>query len=79
VPAGAFLFIRNTGAGVHVVTLTTNNLAGGLAVADKAITIPAGQAWAGRVDPAWGDANGRVQVAIDATAAEVSYYIIGGV
>lgn len=79
VPAGAFLIIRNTGAGSHVVTITTNNLAGGLAVADKAITIPAGQVWAGRVDPAWGDANGRCAVAIDGTANEVRYYLAGGV
>lgn len=79
VPAGAFLIIRNTGAGAHVITLTTNNTYGGLAVADKPITVPAGAVWAGRVDPAWGDANGRVQVAIDGTASEVRYYVAGGV
>jgi hypothetical protein len=79
VPAGTFMVIRNTGAGAHVVTITTNNLAGGLAVADKTITLPAGQVWAGRVDPAWGDANGRCAIAIDGTATEIKYYLAGGV
>jgi hypothetical protein len=80
VPAGAYLILRNTGAGAHVITLTTNNTAGGLAVADKPITIPAAGVWGGRVDPAWGDAAGRVQVAIDgATPSEVKLYLPGGV
>jgi hypothetical protein len=79
VPAGCFLIIRNNGAGAHIITLTTNNLAGGLAVADKPITVPAGQMWGGRVAPEWGDANGRVQVAIDGTASEVTYHIVGGI
>jgi plastocyanin len=79
VPAGADVLWRNTGAGTHNITLTTNNTAGGLAVADVAIQLTTGQIKGGRIDPAWGDANGRVQVAIDGTATEIKYYVQGGV
>jgi len=79
VPAGALVVWRNTGAGTHVVTITTNNTQGGLAVADQPITIPAGQTWAGRIRNEWGDANGRCAVGIDGTASEVKYYVMGGI
>lgn len=78
VPAGSTVLWRNTGAGTHVVTLTTNNTEAGLAVADRTISIPAGTAKVGPVLEAWGDANGRVQVAIDGTPTEVKYYVLGG-
>jgi hypothetical protein len=78
VPAGSIVLWRNTGAGSHTVTLTTNNLAGGLAVADMVLTIANGTQQVGRVPNEWGDANGRVAVAINGTAAEVVYYILGG-
>ena len=78
VPAGAIVLWRNTGAGTHVVTLTTNNTAAGLAVADQTISMTTGTQKASRILPEWGDANGRVAVAIDGTAAEVVYYIFGG-
>jgi hypothetical protein len=78
VPAGSIVFWRNTGAGSHTVTLTTNNTAAGLAVADMVITVANGTAQVGRVLPEWGDANGRVAVAINGTAAEVIYHILGG-
>lgn len=78
VPAGAIVLWRNTGAGTHVVTLTTNNTSGGLAVADQTISIANGAQKADRVLPEWGDANGRVAVGIDGTAAEVVYYVLGG-
>jgi hypothetical protein len=78
VPAGSIVLWRNTGAGSHTVTLTTNNLAGGLAVADMVITVANGTQQVGRVLPEWGDANGRVAVAINGTAAEVLYTILGG-
>lgn len=79
VPAGALVLWRNTGAGAHVVTLTNSATQDGLTVANRTITIAAGATKAGRVNPAWGDANGLVAVAIDGTAAEVSYYVMGGV
>jgi hypothetical protein len=78
VPAGAIVLWRNTGAGTHVVTLTTNNTQAGLAVADQTISMTTGQIKAGRVLGEWGDANGRVAVGIDGTAAEVLYYVLGG-
>ncbi|MGC4769214.1 hypothetical protein ACLQ25_09565 [Micromonospora sp. DT44] len=79
VPAGTLVLWRNTGVGAHTVTLTTNNTAGDLAVADRTIALAAGTNKAGRVPMEWGDANGRVQVAIDATATEVKYYVLGGI
>lgn len=79
VPAGAMVVWRNTGAGAHNVTLTTNNTYNGLAIADQVIPFTAGQVKGARVPLDWGDANGRVQVAIDGTATEVKYYVLGGV
>lgn len=79
VPAGAFVVWVNAGAGSHTVTLTNNKTDQGLVINNRVITIAAGGAWAGRIDPAVGDANGRVAVAINGTAAEVTYYICGGI
>lgn len=79
VPGGAVVLWRNTGAGTHVVTLTTNNTSYGLAVADQTISIPAGTAKASRIQSEWADANGRCGVAIDGTASEVKYHVLGGV
>lgn len=79
VPAGAVVLWRNTGAGTHVVTITTNNTVQGLAVADQTISISAGVNKSSRIHPDWGDANGRCAVAIDGTASEVKYDILGGI
>ncbi len=79
VPAGAIVLWRNTGAGTHVVTLTTNNTQHGLAVADQTISIAAGTNKASRIHADWGDANGRVAVAIDGTATEVKFSVLGGI
>lgn len=75
VPAGAFVVWRNTGAGSHTVTLTIAALFDGQSVTAKVLTIPAGGAWGGRIPTSYGDANGRVPVAINGTAAEVTYWI----
>jgi hypothetical protein len=79
VPAGSLVVWRNTGAGSHTVTLTNNQTVEGLAVSNRVITLAAGEVWAGRVSPSWGDSNGNVGVAINGTASEVVYYILGGV
>lgn len=79
VPAGAWVYWRNSGAGAHVVTLTNAATNDGLAVANRTIALAAGQVKGGRINPAWGDANGRVPVAIDGTAAEVTYHVVGGI
>jgi hypothetical protein len=79
VPAGAYVVWRNSGAGSHTVTLGNNYVFDGLTVAGRVITIPAGNWWGGRINTAYGDANGRVSVAINGTAAEVTYVIPGNV
>lgn len=79
VPAGAYVVWRNAGAGTHIVTLTNNATSDGLTIANRTISIAAGAIKGGRINPAWGDANGRVAVAIDGTATEVTYQIIGGI
>lgn len=78
VPAGAYVLWVNAGAGSHTVTLTNNKTDQGLTIGNRIITIPAGGAWGGRIDPQVGDGNGRVAVAINGTATEVTYYIVGG-
>lgn len=76
VPAGSLVVWRNSGAGSHTVTLTNNQTSDGLTIANRVITLGAGEVWAGRVKPEWGDANGQVAVAINGTASEVVYYVM---
>lgn len=80
VPAGSYVVWQNTGAGTHVVTLGNNySTDTGLSPA-RTITVPAAGFKGGRINPLWGDASGRVSVAIDGgTPAEVKYMIVGGV
>jgi plastocyanin len=75
VPAGSTVLWVNAGAGSHTVTLTSNNTYQGLAVSSRILTVAAGGAYQSRIDPGAGDASGRVAVAINGTAAEVTYYI----
>ncbi len=79
VEAGCEVVWRNTGAGAHVVTITTNNTSGDLAIADRTISLAAGQTKVGRIKKQWGDVDGRCAVAIDGTASEVKYLVLGGV
>lgn len=79
VPAGAYVVWRNTGAGSHTITLTNNKTDDGLAITSKVLTVAAGAVYGARVNPSWGDASGRVGVAINGTAAEVIYYVVGGI
>jgi hypothetical protein len=77
VPGGSVVVWVNTGAGTHVVTLTTNNTPYGLALADQTISISATSAKVSFIHPDWADTSNRVAVAIDGTAAEVTYYVLG--
>ena len=79
VPAGSMLLIRNSGAGSHTVTFTNSNTQEGLTVANRVVTLAAGEVWVGRVSPNWAAADGTVAVAINATASEVIYYVLGGI
>jgi hypothetical protein len=79
VPAGAYVVWRNTGAGSHTVTLTNNFTVDTGSVTNRVITLAAGEVWGGRVNAQWGDASGRVAVAINGTAAEIQYFVIGGI
>lgn len=80
VAAGSIVLFRNTGAGSHDVTITTNNTSDGLAVADRVLTLSAGQIRAIRINRDWGDANGLCALAIaNATPSEVKFYVMGGV
>lgn len=80
VPSSSFVLWRNSGAGTHTVTITTNNTAaGGLTIQDLSFTIAAGAVKGGPILAEWGDVNGFCAVAIDGTAAEVLYYVLGGV
>lgn len=75
VPAGSTILWVNSGAGAHTVTLTSNNAYQGLTINNRVITVAAGGAYQCNIDPLAGDANGRVPVAINGTAAEVAYYV----
>jgi hypothetical protein len=75
VPAGSFVIWRNTGAGSHTVTLTIAATFDGQGVTSRVITVPAGGTWASRIPNSYGDSSGRVPVAINGTAAEMTYQI----
>jgi hypothetical protein len=82
VPAGALLVINNTGAGSHNVDLaigyTWHGLSpGSAATAGKRRLVLAAGSWTlVRVAADMGDANGRVAVAIDGTAAEIKFICV---
>lgn len=75
VPAGSTVLWVNSGAGAHTVTLTNNKTDQGLTISSRIITVAAGGAYQSRIDPQAGDASGRVAVAINGTATEVTYYV----
>lgn len=80
VPAGSILVMRNTGAGAHDTTFTNNATQDGLAVASRTVTMAASAIKGLRIPLTWGDANGRVAMAVaNATPTELKYYILGGV
>lgn len=76
VPAGAFVLARNTGAGSITITLTNAATQDGLAVANRTHVLAAGAVRGFRVNPAYGDANGRVPMAVTTgTATDLTYYL----
>lgn len=80
VPAGAIVIFRNTGAGSHDVTLANNATQDGLAVSARTVAMAASAVKVVRVNPLWGDANGRVGLTIaNATPSELKFYVLGGV
>lgn len=82
-PAGSTVLFFNSGAGAHNVDLSIGYMFDGLPVGSAATpgkrryTIAASAYLLVRVPSNYGDANGRVPVTIDATAAEVKYWILG--
>lgn len=80
VPAGCIVVMRNTGAGSHDVTFTNNATQDSLAVANRTVTMAASAIKSVRINSLWGDANGRVAMAVaNATPTELKYYILGGI
>jgi hypothetical protein len=78
VPAGARIVFVNGGAGTHVVTFTNTGTYRGLTISNPTVSIPAGQGADYTVDPSLDqDGDGYVALAIDGTATEVTYYVLG--
>src|SRR5258706_9209707 len=76
VPAGCTLLIRNTGAGTHNINLKVNQGTDGLVTTDRIINMLTATITAVFVPYPYGDANGRVGIAVDGTPAEVKYYVL---
>jgi hypothetical protein len=77
VPAGCTLLLRNTGAGTHVVTLQVNTTFDGLTITNRTHSLTTLTNKLVRVPANYGDANGRVGIGVDGTAAELKYTVIG--
>lgn len=86
VPAGCVLLVSNTGAGSHNFDLTINATYDGLGVNTAAVgnatgvrrhAVANGAYRLIRVPASYGDANGRVAVAIDGTPTEVKFWVLG--
>jgi hypothetical protein len=77
VATGSTVVFHNTGVGAHIATFTNNGTYGGLAVGNRTLSIPAGGGAFITVDAFWdSDGDGYVAIAIDGTAAEVSFYVL---
>lgn len=77
------LYLRNTGAGTHVVTITINALFDGLPInagaapGSRTFSILTGASAIVRLPASYADANGRIGVSVDGTSAEVLITPIG--
>lgn len=78
VPVASRLVLNNTGAGAHVVTLTSTQTYKGRTVGNVTVNVAAGAGADYTVDPALdGDGDGWVAVGIDGTANEITYFVLG--
>lgn len=74
VPAGARIVA--VAAGNLTITLTNAQTQDGLAVANKTHALTTGQVKSFRVNPLWGDANGRVPMGVTTgTPGQLTYYV----
>jgi hypothetical protein len=64
--AGIFLAVKNADASPHTVTLATPGTVDGLAIADRAVTVPAGQTFVIPVTDRYRDpSTGRAAITYD--------------
>jgi hypothetical protein len=78
VPAGARIVFVNGGAGTHIVTFTNTGTFNTRTVGNQTVSIAAGAGADYTVDSYLdGDGDGWVAIAIDGTATEVTYYVLG--
>ena len=78
VPAASRVVFNNTGAGAHVITLTNTGTYKGRTVGNVTINVAAGAGAEYTIDPDLdGDGDGYVAVAVEGTATEVTYFVLG--
>jgi hypothetical protein len=64
--AGVLLAVKNADSGSHVVTIATPGTVDGLAVADRAVTVPAGQTFVIPITDRYRDpSTGRAAITYD--------------
>ncbi|MFI7468136.1 hypothetical protein [Nonomuraea sp. NPDC049646] len=69
---GVFLEVNNGNAAARTVTLATPGTVDGLAIADRAITIPAGERWKIPVGRLYAAADGQCAITYTPDAASVT-------
>lgn len=69
---GVFLEVNNGNAAARTVTLATPGTVDGLAIADRAVTIPAGERWQIPVPRLFAKADGRCDITYTSDAASVT-------
>lgn len=79
VPAGSYVVMRNSGAGAHTATFANNFAVDTGTAPVRSVTIPAGGFTGLRINPQWGDTNGRSAATMSGTVAEVATIILGGI
>lgn len=69
---GVFLEVNNGNAAVRTVTLATPGLVDGLAIADRAVAIPAGERWKIPVPRVYAKPDGQCDITYTPDAASVT-------
>jgi hypothetical protein len=69
---GIFLEVHNANAAARTVILATPGTVDGLAIADRSVTIPAGERWKIPVGRRYAGADGQAQITYTPDAASVS-------